>query len=85
VVTHRLLCIFSLHKIPAGELIFKMKNKSSKRIENKKKKMAALLEISKLNEYDRSLKKPQMDEANGSHITDLEPSLKKPRTESPVR
>ncbi|XP_068915506.1 RNA exonuclease 5 isoform X2 [Tenebrio molitor] len=61
-----------------------MKNKSSKRIENKKKKMAALLEISKLNEYDRSLKKPQMDEANGSHITDLEPSLKKPRTESPV-
>ncbi|RZC33045.1 RNA exonuclease NEF-sp, partial [Asbolus verrucosus] len=62
-----------------------MKHKSSKRIENKKKKMAALLEISGLNEFDRSLKKVQMNEANNSNIiTELEPNIKKPRTEAHI-
>ncbi|KAK9882941.1 hypothetical protein WA026_023869 [Henosepilachna vigintioctopunctata] len=37
--------------------------KSTRRIENKKKKMAALWEISRLNEYDRNLKKKQMSDA----------------------
>lgn len=46
--------------------------------------MAALLEISKLNEYDRSLRKSQLDEANGSNNSEMEPSVKKPRTESHI-
>ncbi|EFA00202.1 RNA exonuclease 5 isoform X2 [Tribolium castaneum] len=61
-----------------------MKSKSTKRIENKKKKMAALIEISRLNEYDRNLKKTQISEANGSNSSELEPSVKKPRTEAPI-
>ncbi|XP_044269439.1 RNA exonuclease 5 [Tribolium madens] len=61
-----------------------MKSKSTKRIENKKKKMAALIEISRLNEYDRNLKKTQISEANGSNCSELEPSVKKPRTEAPI-
>ena len=62
-----------------------MKNKSLKRIENKKKKMAALLEISQLNEYDRHMKKTHIIEADSSNVPDLEPSIKKPRTEAHIR
>ncbi|KAL3275526.1 hypothetical protein HHI36_020285 [Cryptolaemus montrouzieri] len=60
-------------------------SKSTQRIENKKKKMAALWEISKLNEYDRALKKKQMSDVETAKIevidTEVEPKPKRLRTE----
>lgn len=63
----------------------KTSSKKAQRIENKKKKMAALWEISKLNEYDRALKKKQKLNAvtteNNIIETEVEPKPKRLRTE----
>ncbi|XP_045462527.1 RNA exonuclease 5 isoform X2 [Harmonia axyridis] len=60
-------------------------SKRTQRIENKKKKMAALWEISQLNEYDRALKKKQKLEAVVTEINsidiEVEPKPKRLRTE----
>lgn len=65
-----------------------MKPLSSKRmirIEKKKKKMAALLEITKLNEYDRANKNARMTVNNSvseSNSVETGPSAKRLRTET---
>lgn len=52
------------------------------RIEKKKKKMAALLEISKLNEYDRIAKSLHTAENNSlTPSPEIEPNPKRLRTE----
>lgn len=66
-----------------------LSTKRLNRIEKKKKKMAALLEISKLNEYDRANKgnNPQMivdvNDVKENSIT-TEPSPKRLKTEESV-
>lgn len=62
--------------------------KRMKRIEKKKKKMAALLEITKLNEYDRANKCAQMTLNNStveSTFVETEPTPKRLRTEGEVK
>lgn len=51
------------------------------RIEKKKKKMAALLEIAKLNEYDRVVKSAREIESNPLNPTEIEPNPKRLRTD----
>lgn len=61
-----------------------MKPAASKRmirIEKKKKKMAALLEIAKLNEYDRVVKSAREIENNPLSPTETEPNPKRLRTD----
>lgn len=62
-----------------------MKPVSSKRmirIEKKKKKMAALLQISQLNEYDRANKSARLIDKNSeSRSSEAEPSAKRLRTD----
>ncbi|XP_044747378.1 RNA exonuclease 5 [Coccinella septempunctata] len=61
-------------------------SKKTQRIENKKKKMAALWEISKLNEYDRAFKKKQKLDTVATEInstdTVVEPKTKRLRTDT---
>lgn len=60
-------------------------SKKTQRIENKNKEMAALRKISKLNDYDRALKKKQKLDAvptdNNSIETNIEPKPKRLKTE----
>lgn len=51
------------------------------RIEKKKKKMAALLEIAKLNEYDRVVKSAREVETSTLTPTEIEPNPKRLRTD----
>lgn len=74
--------IFFSFYIPSGKTLQNMKPVSSKRmirIEKKKKKMAALLEISKLNEHDRT-KNANMASSELNSL-EVQPSPKRPRTE----
>lgn len=61
--------------------------KSKLRIENKKKKMAALLDIAKLNEYDRAQKNKNIikGEDTSSTKTEIEPSAKRLKTDGVSR
>ncbi|KAF2892913.1 hypothetical protein ILUMI_13249 [Ignelater luminosus] len=68
--------------IPSGKTLQNMKPVLSKRmirIEKKKKKMAALLEISKLNEHDRT--KSAIMASSELNSLEVQPSPKRPRTE----
>lgn len=58
--------------------------KRANRIEKKKKKMAAYLEISRLNEHDRVVKSSRNLEAvsEDSHAVEIEPIPKRLRTSS---
>lgn len=56
-------------------------SKRTIRIEKKKKKMAALLEIAKLNEYDRVVKSARELESNPLNPTEIEPNPKRLRTD----
>lgn len=61
-----------------------LSKKRLNRIEKKKKKMAALLEISKLNEYDRANKCVRMtlnELKTEENLSNLEPSPKRLKTE----